>query len=594
MKKLAFSALLLLILVAAGLWFFTQTAPKKATPPPARKIDVNLAKHTDLFKKGVEKVGKNVYAAIGYGLANSVMIVGDDGVIIVDTMTTNEEATQVLAEFRRITDKPVKAIIYTHNHADHVFGAEVFARGASPEVYAHASTEGLVMRIVTELRPIIGTRSLRMFGSRLPADQLVNAGIGPHLGLLPDSTLGFVPPTITFEDELEAEVAGVTFTLIHAPGETNDQINVWLPDQKTLICGDNFYWTFPNLYTIRGTPFRSLKNWRKSLIAARELNPEHLVPCHTQPISGAAEIREILTNYADAIGYVHDQAIRGINMGLTPDELAETIHLPPHLSAAPYLQPFYGKVSWSVRAMFSGNLGWFDGDSANMQPLTRLERAAMIADLAGGAEKLLARAQKYVDDRTPQAALELTGYLLCLNATHQAAKDLRVRALTALAENEENPNARNYYLSEVLEITQGESLKQGNTASPESLHRFPLDRFMDSLSVNLDPKASAEVDQKVGLIFPDAGRGFLIHVRFGVAEINEQAPKDLRAEDVSILVAADSRVWREMLAGYGNPLKIMAGYDYPKGNMVSFGRFMKLFRPGKMKLAYEPLSVLTD
>jgi len=594
MKKLAFSTLLVVILGASGLWFFARTAPQKATPPPAQKTDPNLTKHTGLFKKGVEKVGKNVYAAIGYGLANSIMIVGDDGVIIVDTMTTNEEATQVLAEFRRITDKPVKAIVYTHNHADHVFGAEIFARGALPEVYAHASTEGLVMRIVTELRPIIGARSLRMFGSRLPAGQLVNAGIGPYLGLLPDSTLGFVPPTITFEDALDAEVAGVTFRLIHAPGETDDQINVWLPDQQILICGDNFYWTFPNLYTIRGTPFRSLKNWRQSLIAARELNPEHLVPCHTRPISGAEEIRGILTNYADAIGYVHDQAIRGINMGLTPDELAETIHLPPHLSGAPYLQPFYGKVSWSVRAMFSGNLGWFDGDSANLQPLNRLDRAAMIADLAGGKEKLLARAQKYVEDGTPQAALELTGCLLRLAPTHQAAKDLRVKALIALSENEENPNARNYYLSEALEITQGESLKQGNAASADSLHRFPLDRFMDSLSVNLDPKASAEVDQKVGLIFPDAGRGFLIHVRFGIAEITEREPKALRAEDVSILVEADSRVWREMLAGYGNPFKIMAGYDYPRGNMISFGRFMKLFQPGEMKLAYEPLSVLRD
>jgi alkyl sulfatase BDS1-like metallo-beta-lactamase superfamily hydrolase len=592
MKKLMFSALLVLIVMAVSLWFFAWTAPKKATPPPAQKTDVNLAKHTGLFKKGVERVGRNVYAAIGYGLANSIMIVGNDGVIIVDTMTTNEEATQVLAEFRRITDKPVKAIIYTHNHADHVFGAEVFARGASPAIYAHASTEGLVMRIVTELRPIIGARSLRMFGSRLPAGQLVNAGIGPHLGLLPDSTLGFLPPTITFEDELDAEVAGVTFRLFHAPGETDDQINVWLPDQRILICGDNFYWTFPNLYTIRGTPFRSLKSWRQSLITARQLNPEHLVPCHTRPISGAAKIREILTHYADAMGYVHDQAIRGINMGLTPDELAETTHLPPHLSAAPYLQPFYGKVSWSVRAMFSGNLGWFDGDPANLQPLNRLDRAAMIAELAGGPEKLLARAQRYADEGTPQAALELTGYLLRLDPVHQAAKDLRVKALIALAENEENPNARNYYLSEALEITQGESLKQANAASPETLHQFPLERFMDSLSVNLDPKASAEVDQKVGLIFPDAGRAFLIHVRFGVAEITERALKDLQAEDVSILVEADSKVWREMLAGYGNPLKIMAGYSYPRGNVVSFGRFMKLFQPGKMKLAYEPLSVL--
>jgi len=594
MKKALFLVAAIVGLAAAILWFMARTAPKKGTPPQLHKTDISLAQHTAIFKKGVEKVGENVYAAIGYGLANSIMIVGQDGMIIVDTMTTNEEAARVLTEFRRITDKPVKAIIYTHNHADHVFGAEVFAGAASPEIYAHASTEGLVMRIVTELRPIIGARSLRMFGSRLPPGQFVNAGIGPYLGLQPDSTLGFLPPTITFEKELEAEVAGISFKLMHAPGETDDQIYVWLPKQKILICGDNFYWTFPNLYTIRGTPFRSLKNWRRSLIKARELSPEHLVPCHTRPISGAAAIRRILTDYADAIGYVHDQAIRGINMGLTPDELAETIHLPAHLARAPYLQPFYGKVSWSVRAMFAGNLGWFDGDSASIQPLTRQKRAAMIADLAGGPKKVMAKAQEYLEDHTPQAALELTGYLLRLDPADEAAKTLRVKALTALAEEENNPNARNYYLSEALEITRGGSLMQPNAASAETLQMLPLDRFMDALAVNLDPGASAEVDQKVGLIFPDVGRGFLIHVRFGVAEITEQAPKDLQTGDVSMLVEADSRVWRKMLAGYINPLTAVAGYDYPRGNAVSFARFMKLFQPGRMKLVYEPVSVLTD
>ena len=52
------------------------------------------------------------------------------------------------------------------------------------------------------------------------------------------------------------------------------------------------------------------------------------------------------------------------------------------------------------------------------------------------------------------------------------------------------------------------------------------------------------------------------------------------------------RDWREMLAGYGSPVKIMAGYDYPKGNVVAFGRFMKLFQPAGMKLAFQPVSVL--
>ena len=59
-----------------------------------------------------------------------------------------------------------------------------------------------------------------------------------------------------------------------------------LPEQKTLIAGDNYYSAFPNLYTIRGTSFRNLKNWYQSVDKMRDLNPQYLVPCHTRPIIG--------------------------------------------------------------------------------------------------------------------------------------------------------------------------------------------------------------------------------------------------------------------------------------------------------------------
>ena len=84
---------------------------------------------------------------------------------------------------------------------------------------------------------------------------MLNVGVGPFVGVKPDSKLGFIRPTKTFSDTLEAEEAGIKFKLIYAPGETDDQIVVWLPEQQTLIAADNFYWAFPNLYTIRGTNF---------------------------------------------------------------------------------------------------------------------------------------------------------------------------------------------------------------------------------------------------------------------------------------------------------------------------------------------------
>jgi alkyl sulfatase BDS1-like metallo-beta-lactamase superfamily hydrolase len=590
MRKIILTGIAIIILAAlVGVWVYSDRALKKSPPPIPVGANKKLAEHSALFKKGIEKVGDNIFAAIGYGIANSIMIEGRDGVIIVDTMTTMEEGAEVLAEFRKITAKPIKAIIYTHSHPDHVFGAQVFAAGGRPEIYAHQTLEYYVSRLFTEIGPIIGSRSLRMYGNFLAPGQVLNVGIGPRVGLKPDSQLGFVRPTKTFSETLEGEAAGIKFRLIFAPGETEDQIVVWLPKQKVLIPADNFYWAFPNLYTIRGTSFRSLKQWYQSLDKMRDLKAEILVPCHTRPIVGADRIREVLTNYRDAIQYVHDQSIRGINAGLTPDELAEQIQLPPHLAEAPYLQPFYGKVSWSVRSMFVGNLGWFDGDAATLQPLSRKEQARLMVRVAGGEKELMRHAKGFLGEKNFHAALELTGHLMQLNPENAEAKNIRIKALSALGEKEQNPNARHYYLTEALEIRDGFVSLSKASPSPETLHGIPLQSFFDSLKVNLDPKASAEVNQVVGMIFPDTREAFTIHVRYGVAEIRPRSPQELDDLNPDLRVKADSRVWKEMLAKIRNPLAALAGFHYDRGNAVAFGRFLKLFNQPAMKRPFEPV-----
>ncbi len=581
---------ILVVAALAVIWFYFSRALKKSSPAIPAGANRALAEHSKLFRKGVEKVGDNIFVAIGYGIANSIMIEGNDGVIIVDTMTTMEEAAQVLAEFRKITPKPVKAIIYTHSHPDHVFGAEVFvAAGDRPEIYAHETTENNVKRLFSETGPIIGSRSLRMYGSFLAPGQVLNVGIGPFVGMKKDSKLGFVRPTKTFSETLDAEAAGIPFKLIFAPGETDDQIVVWLPKQKALIPADDFYWAFPNLYTIRGTTFRSLKQWYQSLEKMRDLNPEYLVPCHTRPIVGAKKIQEVLTNYRDAIQYVHDQSIRGINAGLTPDELAEQIKLPAHLAEAPYLQPFYGKVSWSVRSMFTGSLGWFNGDAATLQPLTRKEEARLAARLAGGEKELARHAKELLKEKEFQAALELAGHLIQLNPGNAEAKDIRVKALSALGEREENPNARHYYLTEAREIRDGFVSLSEAKPSPGALQAIPLQSFFDLMAVNLDPKASAEVDEIVGMIFSDTQEAFTIQVRHGVAEIRPRLPQELDRLNLDLKVRADSKLWREMLAKIRNPLVTLARFKYEKGNAIAFGKFMKLFELPKMKRPFEPV-----
>lgn len=543
-----------------------------------------LSRHTLEFEKKIYQVTENIYSAVGFGLANSIMIEGEDGLIIVDTMETNEEAAKVLAEFRKISDKPVKAIIYTHNHVDHVMGAKTLADGGNPEIYAHETTDYYVQRIVNKMRPIIGTRSMRMFGNYLDQNGLVNAGIGPFLGVGAETTAGYLKPTKTFSHEMDVTLAGVKLKLIHAAGETNDQIYVFVEDQNLLMCGDNYYRTFPNLYTIRGTPFRSLKNWYKSIDIIRDLRPEHLVPSHSRPVSGTNKIYSILTDYRDAIQFVHDQGIRGINQGMTPDELVEYIKLPEHLASSPYLQEFYGKVSWSLRALFVGNLGWFSGDSADLQPLSRNEQDRLMADLAGGEENLLAKAENYAEKGAHQTVLQLTGHLLRLDSKNSAAKTLRINALMALGQKEENSNARHYYLTEAIEIRDGILASENVKPSPELLSQFPLESFFTLIAVSLDAGASSDMDKQVGIRFTDVDQAFTIHVRRGVAEIRNGLPAP---DDADILVNAESGAFKAMLAKLRSPVITLAGFDYEKGNALLFGMFLKMFDPPGQKLAYQ-------
>lgn len=216
----------------------------EAEPPAKMEVgaDPDLDAHTAEFKKEVIKVTDGVYVDVVFGLANSILLEGDDGVVIVDTMESAEAALPVKAAFNKITAKPLKAIIYTHYHADHSNGAKVMAGNDTPKIYSHESTQYYLDRIATITRETTYRRAMRQFGTLLPEGGVINAGIGPHLQYDESNTIALLTPTDTFSSErLEVEIAGIKMVLIHAPGETPDQIVVWLPEKKVLLPADNFY-----------------------------------------------------------------------------------------------------------------------------------------------------------------------------------------------------------------------------------------------------------------------------------------------------------------------------------------------------------------
>ncbi|WP_309645609.1 alkyl sulfatase dimerization domain-containing protein [Phenylobacterium sp.] len=558
-------------------------APAGANEPGPR-IAPSLAAHTAEFAPPkVYEPAPGVFSAVGYGIANSIMVVGKSGVVIIDTTDSLEEAKKVWAEFApRAGGKPVVAIIYTHNHNDHINGAAGFPLAKGGKVIAHETLLREAAKWNGVAAPAIAARAARMYGVFLPKgtpEGFVNVGIGPYLSAFGGGGAGgFIAPTTVFKDRLELTLGGERFVLEHAPGETEDQILVWMPARKILFPGDNVYKAFPNLYTIRGTSYRDPVQWAASVDRMRALKPEVLVPSHTRPIVGAPAIMGTLTNYRDAIRFTHDQAVRWMNAGLTPDEIAAKVKLPAHLAADPYLFEHYGTVEWSVRSVVTGYMGWFGGDPASLSYDAPDVRAQEIVALAGGAGPALVQAQKAYDEGRWKWSAELAGHVGRADPAQKAAADaLQARALKQLGYDSVSPNGRNYYLERAAELEKKApgwaQIVAGRQGGAQAAG-LPAAAIVATFPVRLNADKAAQAQRAMGLRLTGEG-DWTIGVRRGVAETGAGV-----AADVPLVVAATKADWAGAVA---SPAAMQTALSsgkvrIEKGTPADLASFLDLFR----------------
>lgn len=415
-----------------------------------RELPVPLTQRTETlqleFRKQLVKAAEGVWVAVGYGAANATLIEGDTGAIIIDTLYGTEAAGHVLAAFREVTDKPVVAIIITHGHADHKGATSVFQDGGTPQIIARPPAETTLARY-GELASIRRERGKHQFGSDLdPADKF--DGIAPVYRPTGGVQAGVVEPTSLMESEREElSIAGVDLVLLAGPGESPDHLLVWLPEKRVLFGGDNFYMSFPNLYAIRGISYRDVSQWVDTLDSMIKLDAEVLITGHARPVVGASAVNAVLSDYREAIDYVLTSTLEGANLGMTPDELAATVRLPAHLAEKPYLQEYYGVLEWSVRSIYTGYLGWFDGNPTQLFPLAPRAEAERMIRLAGSRENLLETAREALETGDYQWACQLLDHLLVLTPDSKELKQLKAGALRSLAASQQSSNARHYYLS---------------------------------------------------------------------------------------------------------------------------------------------------
>lgn len=416
-----------------------------------------LKAHPEYFKREIIQLADNVYMAFGFAASNQFMIVGDDGLIIIDTSETTKAAANVLAAFREISSLPIHTIILTHSHRDHVSGASVFAEGGSPDILASERySEDSLFVASSHPQPVkaMQARTKRQFGIGLSyPDEIIGIGVGPGDRPLEGMGAGSLPPTRFIGDAGEIlKICNIELELKLVPGETPDHIVVWYPEKKVLICGDNFYHAFPNLYAIRGTAYRDFDTWADSLDTLMAFQPEVLGPGHTRPVFGAAAIQESLSDYRDAIRHVITETRNGMDEGLTIDQLAHRVKLPPELAEKRHLREYYGRVDHSVRAYFVGTLGWFDGNPTSLGSLAPEDEARKFIALAGGEDALWQAVEMARAEADYQWALQLVDRFIFAGIDTDRARKTKADILRIHADSQINCPTRHYYLQSAKEL----------------------------------------------------------------------------------------------------------------------------------------------
>ena len=496
-------------------------------------IHPELANHSLHFNKKVYKVGQNVYSAVGYSLGNIIMIEGTDGLIIVDTGTTPGEAAEAFVELRKISDKPVRAVVYTHFHPDHwggvkgIISADDVNKG-DVKVFAHKTTVENIIHQGGDLGPILAMRAAYTFGILLSEEDNkgMNDGIGPKTKT---GNATFIRPTDLVDDFLERTIAGVRLQFYHVPSEAPDEIAVYLPDHKILMSAETIQGpTLPNIHALRGTKFRDPVVWYQSLDKLRALKADYMVPSHGQPIYGANKVEEVLRMTRDGIQYIHDQTIRLINKGYRPDQLANAISMPKYLGEySPYLREYYGTVKHSVRQIYNGYLGWFSGDPVELDPVPEREASRRYVKLMGGRESVLKEAQSAFERQDNQWAAELAGHVIRMNLQDQAAREIKAQAFRKLGYANMNTNWRNWYLTAAMELeNKVRPLKDlqriaAYFSSPDVVAEWPLNRVISGLSTRLNPEKSEGMTLSLNFEAQDTNEKHGLEVRQAVAQFHD-------------------------------------------------------------------------
>lgn len=546
-------------------------------PPPPAGPTIQAHCDANIGEARVEEVAPDLFVAIGYDLANTILLRTEAGNVVIDVSMSPARAEAVRAALMEVAPGPTLAIIYTHSHIDHVGGASVWVEEGT-QIWA---TEALLPNLLKQygaFRDIENFRGTLQFGDHLDDEALPCSAIGRKADVAAALNTGVRVPTHTFSGETTIEIGGAVIELVEAPGETHDQLFVWLPEKRALMPGDNHYAAFPNLYTIRGTTARPVDAWIDSLDAMRARDPAILVPSHTAPVLDQAEVRARLTTYRDGIQWLRDAVVRGANQKLNIDELAAQVMLPAHLAGSATLDELYGQVDWSVRAIYNNALGWFDGRTERLYPANNA--VAREISMMGGPAAVQSEAARAIDRGDARWGAHLLGKLRDAQLGDAAEIEaLQAQAYRLIADGLPNTNGRAYLLETARGLEQGFAAPNPVTLDATFIEQLPIGVIFAVMPSRLKAAQTMDVHETLALDFTDLGVRYSLTVRRGVLEIARGEPLPGTPAPSAVLTTT-TLTWKRITLGDLGPLEALNQDLLAASDLPTAVRFLAYFDAG--------------
>lgn len=473
---------------------------------------------------GLYEVVPGIYQVRGLDLAQITFIRGKTGWIAYDVLVSRETARAAWELFQEHVGEglPISAVIFSHTHGDQWGGVRGLITDedvASGRVEVIAPDD-FMQHLVSEnvfAGNAMNRRLFYQYGLLLPRSPygFVSQGLGHGVST---GSGGLIAPTRLIKEPIEATmVDGVRMIFQLTPDtEAPVEMNTYIPDLKALWMAENVMQGMHNIYTLRGAPVRDALNWSKYInesLYRFGQEAEVMFASHHWPRWGNERIQDVLRALRDSYAHLNNQVLHHANQGVTINQIHNVYYPPESLRPKWYTRDYHGSYQNNARGVIQRFLGYWDGNPANLIPLSPEDSAPLYVEMMGGAEKIMARGKELFDQGKYLHASEIVNRLVQAEPDNQAGKDLLADVFEQLGYQQENPGLRNSFLAAAYELRNGiPTAPFTSSSSPDVVRVMTTGQFLDFLAIRMDGRKTRGMKFAINLVTPDNGEKYAIEL----------------------------------------------------------------------------------